>query len=137
LDVQKTFTPQLVEPGGTVQITVTVTNIGTSEAYGLVLQDILGDLEGSPEPVEIKLIQPGKIDTEIWIPPEGELAGIPGPSASAEECALGIAEALETDGFEFMVPADLRDHVAMKNADLDGWIELMAAIGRDKLSGTP
>jgi short-subunit dehydrogenase len=85
------------------------------------------------EPVEIKLIQPGKIDTEIWIPAEGELPGLPGPSASAEECALGIAEALETDGFEFMVPAELGDHITMKYADIDGWIELMAAIGRDKL----
>jgi len=84
-------------------------------------------------PIEVKLIQPGAIDTEIWIPQPGELPGLPGAQfATAEECAAGIVEALETDGVEFFVPAELKDHVDMKNADLDGWIELMAALGRAK-----
>jgi hypothetical protein len=39
---------------------------------------------------------------------------------------------LEQDGFEFFVPADLKAHVDMKNADIDGWIELMAALGKAK-----
>src|ERR1700722_12050523 len=71
------------------------------------------DLADSP--VEVKLVQPGAIDTEIWIPQPGELPGLPGAEfATAEDCALGIADALETDGFEFFVPADLRAHVEMK-----------------------
>jgi short-subunit dehydrogenase len=91
------------------------------------------DLADSP--VEVKLIQPGAIATEIWIPRPGELPGLPGAEfASPEECAVGIADALETDGFEFFVPADLRGHVEMKNNDINGWIELMAALGKAKSS---
>ena len=84
-------------------------------------------------PIEVKLIQPGAIATEIWIQQPGELPGLPGAEfATPEECATGIAEALETDGFEFFVPADLKSHVDMKNADIDGWIQLMAALGKAK-----
>jgi NAD(P)-dependent dehydrogenase (short-subunit alcohol dehydrogenase family) len=84
-------------------------------------------------PIEVKLIQPGAIDTEIWIPQPGELPGLPGAQfATPEVCAAGIADALETPGVEFFVPADLKAHVDMKNADLQGWIDLMAALGRAK-----
>ncbi len=90
------------------------------------------DLADSP--VEVKLIQPGAIATEIWIPQPGELPGLPGAEfATPEVCAAGIAQALESDGFEFFVPADLKAHVDMKNADIDGWIQLMAALGRLKM----
>ncbi len=89
------------------------------------------DLADSP--VEVKLIQPGAIDTEIWIPQPGELPGLPGAEfATPQECAAGIAAALEEGGFEFFVPSDLKAHVEMKNADIDGWIELMAALGKAK-----
>jgi NAD(P)-dependent dehydrogenase (short-subunit alcohol dehydrogenase family) len=83
-------------------------------------------------PIDVKLIQPGKIETEIWIQQPGELPGLDGPAITATECAAGIADALEADGFEFFVPEDLREHVTMKHGDIDGWIELMAALGRDK-----
>ncbi len=89
------------------------------------------DLAGTP--VEVKLIQPGAIATEIWIPQPGEFPGLPGAQfATAEECAAGIVEALETDGFEFFVPADLKDAVTYKNSDLPGWIDMMATLGRAK-----
>jgi len=84
-------------------------------------------------PVEVKLIQPGAIATEIWIRQPGELPGLPGAEfATAEECAAGIVDALETDGFEFFVPADLKTHVDFKNSDMQGWIDLMVAVGRAK-----
>jgi len=84
-------------------------------------------------PIEVKLIQPGAIATEIWIPQPGELPGLPGAEfATPEQCAAGIVDALETPGFEFFVPADLKAHVDMKNADLDAWIELMASLGAMK-----
>ena len=89
-------------------------------------------------PIEVKLIQPGAIKTEIWIQQPGELPGLPGAEfATPEECASGIAEAIESDGFEFFVPADLKGPVDMKNADIDGWIEMMAALGRAKTEATP
>jgi len=94
------------------------------------------DLADSP--VEVKLIQPGAIATEIWIPQPGELPGLPGAEfATAEECAAGIVEAIEADGFEFFVPPGLKAHVDMKNNDLQGWIELMVGLGHAKGPPTP
>ena len=89
-------------------------------------------------PIDMKLIQPGAIATEIWVPQPGELPGLPGAEfATAQECATGIIDALETEGFEFFVPADLKNHVDLKNADMPGWIELMAGLGRAKeVTGT-
>jgi NAD(P)-dependent dehydrogenase (short-subunit alcohol dehydrogenase family) len=84
-------------------------------------------------PIEVKLIQPGAIATEIWIPQPGELPGLPGADfATPQECATGIVDALETDGFEYFVPADLKAHVDMKNGDLQGWIDLMVSMGHAK-----
>jgi NAD(P)-dependent dehydrogenase (short-subunit alcohol dehydrogenase family) len=81
-------------------------------------------------PVDVKLIQPGAIDTEIWIPQPGELPGLTGADfATPEACASGIVDALEADGFEFFVPEDLKAHVDFKNSDLQGWIGMMAAMG--------
>jgi NAD(P)-dependent dehydrogenase (short-subunit alcohol dehydrogenase family) len=82
-------------------------------------------------PVEVKLIQPGAIATEIWNQQPGELLGLPGATfVTAEQCAAGIVEALRTDGFEFFVPADMRAVVDAKNSDLPAWIDLMAGLGR-------
>ncbi|HEY2813978.1 MAG TPA: SDR family oxidoreductase, partial [Acidimicrobiales bacterium] len=87
-------------------------------------------------PIEVKLVQPGAIATEIWEQRPGELPGMPGVEfVSAEECATGMVDALETDGFEFFVPADLKNHVDFKNSDMSSWIDLMAGLGREKLSG--
>jgi NAD(P)-dependent dehydrogenase (short-subunit alcohol dehydrogenase family) len=84
-------------------------------------------------PIEVKLIQPGAIATEIWNPQPGELPGLPGADfATAEDCAAGIVQALETDGFEFFVPADLKSIVDYKNSDLPGWIDMMTGLGRAK-----
>ncbi len=84
-------------------------------------------------PIEVKLVQPGAIATEIWIPQPGELPGLPGAEfATPERCAAGIVDALETPGFEFFVPADLKAHVDMKNADVGAWIDLMVALGKMK-----
>lgn len=83
-------------------------------------------------PIEVKLVQPGAIDTEIWIQQPGELAGLPGAQfVSAEVCAAGIVDALESEGFEFYVPADLKAHVDLKNGDVQAWIDLMAGLGRE------
>jgi short-subunit dehydrogenase len=83
-------------------------------------------------PIEVKLVQPGAIDTEIWIQRPGELPGLTGADfATAAQCAAGIIDALETDGFEFFVPADLKGHVDLKNSNVQDWIDLMAGLGRE------
>ncbi|HLG93131.1 MAG TPA: SDR family oxidoreductase [Acidimicrobiales bacterium] len=90
-------------------------------------------MELAGTPVEVKLIQPGAVETEIWIPQPGELPGLPGAQfISPSECAAGIVEALEADGFEFFVPADLKEHVEFKNRDIGSWIQMMANLGKAK-----
>jgi len=102
---------------------------GWSEAAAMDLADT---------PVEVKLIQPGAIATEIWEQRPGELPGLMGGEfATAAQCAAGIAEALESEGFEFFVPAELKAHVDYKNSDVQGWIDLMAGIGRAQMPPAP
>jgi short-subunit dehydrogenase len=60
------------------------------------------DLTGTP--VEVKLVLPGPIDTEIWDQPDNVPALIDVEKVSAAECAAGIADAIEGDGFEYYVP---------------------------------
>jgi short-subunit dehydrogenase len=63
---------------------------------------MLLDLAGTG--VETKLILPGPIATEIWDQPDNEPALMDVEKVSAAECASGIADAIEHDGFEYYVP---------------------------------
>jgi NAD(P)-dependent dehydrogenase (short-subunit alcohol dehydrogenase family) len=86
-------------------------------------------------PIEVKLVQPGAIATEIWEQRPGELPGLQGAEfMTATDCASGIAEAIETDGLEFFVPPDLRANVELKNTDINGWVTLMAALGKSQVT---
>jgi short-subunit dehydrogenase len=80
--------------------------------------------------IEVKLVLPGPIETEIWDLPENDPSPYTGPFFSAEECAASIATAIETDGFEFYAPPELpggaglqRDVVIGKTKNPDGFIE--------------
>jgi short-subunit dehydrogenase len=63
---------------------------------------MLIDLTGTP--VEVKLVLPGPIETEIWDQPGNVPALIDVEKVSAVDCATGIADAIEGDGFEYYVP---------------------------------
>ncbi len=54
--------------------------------------------------VEVKLVLPGPIETEIWDQPDNEPALFDVELVPADECAAGIAAAIEDDGFEYWVP---------------------------------
>lgn len=89
------------------------------------------DLEGSG--VDVKLVLPGPVDTEIWDLPGNDPAVYDGPLVAAEEAAAGIADAIAGDGFEHYVPesfAGIRQHdvVTGKTADVDGFLAAMAAM---------
>jgi short-subunit dehydrogenase len=60
------------------------------------------DLSGTG--VDVKLVLPGPIATEIWDQPDNEPALFDVEKVPAEECAAGIADAIEGDGFEYWVP---------------------------------
>jgi short-subunit dehydrogenase len=54
--------------------------------------------------VEVKLVLPGPIATEIWDQPDNEPALMDVDKVPPAECAAGIADAIEHDGFEYYVP---------------------------------
>jgi hypothetical protein len=49
-------------------------------------------------------VLPGPIDTEIWDQPDNEAALFDVDKVPAAECAAGIADAIEGDGFEYYIP---------------------------------
>ena len=95
-------------------------------------------------PVEVRVVQPGPIETPIW----GDVPGNEPPIYSGqmfppEDCATAIVEAITGTGFEHYVPADLKGIVELKSADVDGFLQGNAAFARDSGSvseareGTP
>lgn len=80
--------------------------------------------------VEVKLVLPGPIATEIWDLPENDPSPYAGPFFTAEQCATTVADAIEADGFEFYAPPELpegagmqHDIVVGKTKNPDGFIE--------------
>jgi short-subunit dehydrogenase len=89
---------------------------GWSEAIAVDLWD---------SPIEVRLVIPGPIDTEIWDQPGNDAPLYDGPKISAEEMAGGIVAAIEGERFEHYVP-DLKAVVEAKTADSDRFLAGMA-----------
>jgi short-subunit dehydrogenase len=85
---------------------------GWSEALALDLWDT---------PIEVRLIQPGPIDTEIWDRPDNEAPLYSGPLEPPGTVAEGIAAAIEGEGFEHYLP-DLKAIVEFKTSDIDTFL---------------
>ena len=79
------------------------------------------DLAGTG--VNVKLIQPGPIDTDIWDRPGEDEAPFKGPFEPPEMVADGILAALDSDRFEHYLP-DLSSVVEMRTRDVDAWIRM-------------
>ena len=92
------------------------------------------DLGGSG--VDIKLVMPGPIDTEIWDIPGNEPALMDIEKVPAADCAAGIADALADDGFEYYVPPvypggiGAKDLAIAKVTDCDNYMRGMADMAR-------
>jgi short-subunit dehydrogenase len=88
------------------------------------------DLHGTG--VEVKLVLPGPIDTEIWDQPGSEDPIFQIEKVPPRDCALDIARAIEHDGFEYYAPAifpggiDAKAMVVAKAQDCDGYMRGMA-----------
>jgi len=89
------------------------------------------DLAGTG--VEVKLTLPGPIETEIWDLPGNDPAPYKGPFVPAAECATSIADAIESDGFEYYVPPVFpgglglqHDMVVGKTTNVDAFIDAMS-----------
>jgi short-subunit dehydrogenase len=84
---------------------------GWSEAMNVDLWDT---------PIEVRLINPGAIDTEIWDLPGEDEPIYEGEKESPESIADGIVAAIEGDSFEHYLP-DMKAVVDMKQADIDSF----------------
>jgi len=80
------------------------------------------DLHGTG--VEVRLILPGAIDTEIWDHPGQDPAFYDGDLEPPSTVADGIVAAIEGDRIEHWLP-DLKPVAEMKSADLDSFVEAM------------
>jgi short-subunit dehydrogenase len=85
------------------------------------------DLDGSG--VEVRLIEPGPIDTDIWDRP-GEDAAVFVPDLQPPSLvADGIIAAIEGEQFEHYLP-DLKSVVTWKESDIDAYIHMSADLRR-------
>ena len=84
-------------------------------------------------PIEIRLINPGAIDTEIWDLPGEDAPIYEGEKEPPESIAAGIVAAIEGDTFEHYIP-DMKPFVDAKQADIDGFmagaVEWVKSVGR-------
>jgi short-subunit dehydrogenase len=72
-------------------------------------------------PVDVRLVLPGAIDTEIWDRPGNEDPIYDGPKETPESVAEGIIAAIEGDAFEHYLP-DMKAIVEMKTSDAGGFL---------------
>jgi short-subunit dehydrogenase len=82
------------------------------------------DLAGTG--VDVRLIVPGAIETEIWDQPGNDPPVYDGPLEPVESVADAIVAAIEGDRFETYVP-DLKAIVELKTSDADAYLEGAAA----------
>ena len=82
-------------------------------------------------PVDVRLILPGAIDTEIWDVPGNDRAHYDGPLEPPSTVADAIAEAIEGDAFEVYSP-DMRGVVEWKTSDPDPFLAGVAEMARAK-----
>ena len=68
--------------------------------------------------VDVRLIVPGPVDTEIWDRPGNDPPLYDGDLEAPERVAAGIVAAIEGDAFEHYLP-DLKDIAAFKTTDID------------------
>jgi short-subunit dehydrogenase len=79
--------------------------------------------------VEVRLIQPGPIDTDIWDRPGSEAPLYNGPKEPPSIVADGIIAALASDRFEHYLP-DLKWVIDAKLADVDAFLAGSAQMGK-------
>ena len=96
-------------------------------------ESMLADLHGTG--VDVRLVLPGAIATEIWEQPGNDPAFYDGPLEPPETVAEAIVEAIEGDRVEIYVP-DMLGVVEMKTSDLQGFTEAMVQ-ATDEMTGGP
>jgi short-subunit dehydrogenase len=80
--------------------------------------------------IEVRLVIPGPIDTEIWDQPNNETPLYKGPWEPPETVAADIIRAIEGDRFEVYSP-DMKSIAEFKTAEIDIFLEGAAAMGEE------
>lgn len=73
--------------------------------------------------IDVRLITPGAVATEIWDRPDNERSPFDVEKASPESVAAAIVEAMEGDSFETWFP-DMSDVFKWKTEDIDSYLRL-------------
>jgi len=71
--------------------------------------------------VEVRLVTPGAIDTEIWDQPDNDPAPYDGPLEPPATVAEAICTAMTSESFETYVP-DMKAVAEFKTADIDSYL---------------
>jgi short-subunit dehydrogenase len=86
--------------------------------------------------VNVKLVLPGPIETEIWDQPDNVAPLYDGPFVPAADCAADIVRAIEGDGFEYYAPETVpggfgqKDIVLGKTQDPDSFLAVVAEMAK-------
>ncbi|UDY35048.1 SDR family NAD(P)-dependent oxidoreductase [Dermatobacter hominis] len=81
--------------------------------------------------VEVRLVLPGAVDTEIWDQPGNDEPDYDGDLAPAGEVAAGIVAAIEGDRFEHYLP-DLSDVARFKADAIEDYLAGVVAFARSR-----
>ena len=81
--------------------------------------------------VDVRLILPGAIATEIWEQPGNDDALFDGPFEPADSVGAGIIAAIEGDAFEHYLP-DMKPIVEMKTSGIDGFFAATVAFADEQ-----
>lgn len=81
--------------------------------------------------VDVRLILPGAIATEIWEVPDNEPPVYDGPLEPPEVVAEGMIDAIEGDAFEHYLP-DMRALAEFKTADIDTFMSGAVAFADER-----
>lgn len=81
--------------------------------------------------VEVRLILPGAIATEIWDQPGNDAPLFDGPFEPADTVGTGIIDAIEGDAFEHYLP-DMKPIAEMKTSGIDDFLAATVAFADEK-----
>ena len=120
--------------GGRLGIATEAAYSGSKFALAGWSEALAMDLAGTG--VQVKLILPGAIDTEIWDQPDNDPPLYDGPKDPPSGIAQGIADALDSEAFEHYLP-DMKAVIEMKTSDIDGFMRGMRAMTDQALGRDP